>query len=434
MRKPSFWEFRPRDVVIATFAVFALGCDMGPMPAQALVSVPTTSQRVGAFAATTSGWMDVLRHRSIYETTTLLMAGQDDGGNDSSEAEAERLKQKAEELRKQIRDMEETLGDSRPRNYDTASPTATSAVIDEEPMSLKKKRVLVVGANGRLGSMVCRRLLRNNPETEVIACVHYVGEDSPTSRGYGRLSYEVGAEDGVGSIGAAWSAEDRTATFEYADYMKDYNLKNLRLVECELLDPVQCTTICEGIDSVIWCATDFNGNQPRAVSGLNIAFLFRAVASPTKGRVEIEGLRNLLGGLKTQKQEARYTSSEFDSGDGGTPQALNVVVVSTTPESFQDFETPFGTFHSIKRESEAIAEAEFPSLSYTVLQMSRYEDNFVEEDLDIQLEDASKMDVDEAEKARRRINRRDAAKAAVDALQNDDLRGKKVQVWTATRG
>jgi hypothetical protein len=221
-----------------------------------------------------------------------------------SDNEAEQLRKQAEKLREQIREMEANLGE-RPRNYDI-SPSPETLKVREEPMSLKKKRVLVVGANGRLGAMVCRNLLRNNPQTEVVACVHYVGEDSPTSRGYGRLSYEVGAEDGVGRIGAAWSAEDRTATFEYADYMKDYNLQNLRLVECELLDPVQCTTICEGVDSVIWCATDFNGNQPRAVSGLNIAFLFRAIAAPDKGRVEIEGFRNLLGGLKTQRQEGRY--------------------------------------------------------------------------------------------------------------------------------
>eukprot|EP00978_Attheya_sp_CCMP212_P033978 scaffold140115_cov44-Attheya_sp.AAC.5 len=136
--------------------------------------------------------------------------------------------------------------------------------------------------------MVCWHILRNNPDTEVVAAVHYVGEESFTSRGYGRLSYEVGAEDGAGSIGSAWSAEDRVATFEYVDEMKDYNLRNL--VEVELLDPVQCETICEGVDSVVWCATDVNANQPRAVSGLNVAFLFRAEADPTKGRVEIEGL------------------------------------------------------------------------------------------------------------------------------------------------
>lgn len=346
--------------------------------------------------------------------------------------EADRLQKKAQELRDQIRDMEANLGDKRPRNYDSPPTPSAAVTLAEEPMSLKKKRVLVVGANGRLGSMVCRHLLRNHPETEVVACVHYVGENSPTSRGYGRLSYEVGAEDGVGTIGAAWSAEDRTATFEYADYMKDYNLQNLRLVECELLDPVQCTTVCEGVDSVVWCATDFNGNQPRAVSGLNVAFLFRAIAAPTKGRVEIEGLRNLLGGLKTQQQERRYQQSSPNPNDTDIPQALNVVLVSTDPDAFEDFETPFGTFNGLKREGEEILK-EFPSLSYSILQMGRFDDNFVSEDLEVQVEESEPATHNE-KKGRRRINRRDAARASVEALMNNDIRGKAVRVWTEIKG
>jgi hypothetical protein len=342
----------------------------------------------------------------------------------SDEDDSEKLRKKAEDLREQIRKMEENLGDNRPRNYDLPKdPVGANQEALGEP-SLKKKRVLVVGANGRLGAMVCRHLLRNNPETEVVACVHYVGEDSFTSRGYGRLSYEVGAEDGVGTIGSAWSAEDRVATFEYADYMKDYNLRNLRLVECELLDPVQCNTICEGVDSVIWCATDFNGNQPRAVSGLNVAFLFRAVTAPDKGRVEVEGLRNILGGLKNAKNQARYQRGE--SSSGGLPH--DVVLVSTMRDAFEDFETPFGTFHGLKREGEDILKNEFPSLSYAVLQMGRYDDNFVEEGMEALYTEEGE---DAPPRNAKKINRRDAAKAASDALMDDDLTGKTVQVFTS---
>jgi hypothetical protein len=336
--------------------------------------------------------------------------------------ESARFRKKAAELREQVRQMEQNLGEKRPRNYDMPPEPSVEEGVETE-MSLKKKRVLVVGANGRLGSMVCRYLLRNNPETEVVACVHYVGEAS--SRGYGRLSYEVGAEDGVGSIGAAWSGDDRVATFEYADYMKDYNLQNLRLVECELLDPVQCNTICEGVDSVIWCATDFNGNQPRAISGLNIAFLFRAVASPTKGRVEVEGLRNILGGLKLARQESNARRS---SPAGNQP--INFVLVSASPDSLPDFETPFGTFQGLKREGEDIVRNEFPSLSHTVLQMGRYEDNFVEEGRDIEFEEAKISSADDSDFQRRRINRRDAARAAVESLTNKEVQGKKNEVWS----
>jgi hypothetical protein len=344
--------------------------------------------------------------------------------DDEGEEEAARFRNQAEQLREQIRKMEEELGENRPRNYDSPKPTVQEEV--ELEMSLKKKRVLVVGANGRLGSLVCRYLLRNNPQTQVVACVHYVGENSSTSRGYARLSYEVGAEDGVGSIGAAWSAEDRVATFEYADYMQDYNLKNLRLVECELLDPVQCQTICEGVDSVIWCATDFDGNTPRAVSGFNIAFLFRAVAAPDKGRVEIEGLRNILGGLKNAQQERKWQGNAPSSGK----QPINFALVSTAPDAFENFETPFGEFNGIKRQGENIVKTEFPSLSYTILQMGRFDDNFVEEGQDIRTEPS---DADNADKYKRRINRRDAALGVSEALTNEDLVGKTVQVWTAER-
>jgi hypothetical protein len=354
-----------------------------------------------------------------------------------AEDEAARLKQKAEELRQQIRNMEASLGNERRNRQPAPTPTQSAVGVQaDENVSLQGKRVvLVVGANGRLGSMVCRHLLRNNPNTEVVACVHVVGENS--SRGYGRLSYEVGAEDGVGSIGAAWS-EERTATFTYSDEMKDYNLQNLRVVEAELLDPLQCATITEGVDCVIWCATDFNGNRPRAVSGLNVAFLFRAVADPLKGRVEIEGLRNILGGLKQNKRDASgaldavlgktslSSTSSFSKND-----PVDVVLVSAAPEAFQDFETPFGTFNGLKREGEELLKNEFPSLSYSILQMSKYEDNFVQESLDILTEESSDSNSEDA--VRRRINRRDAARAAVDALTNKEGKGKTLQVWTAIR-
>lgn len=169
--------------------------------------------------------------------------------SDEAGEEAERLRNQAESLREQIRQMEEQMGPKRTsNNNDQYIPKAKEPEFPEETgKSLRGKTVLVVGSNGRLGSMVTRHLLRNHPEVkEVIAAVHYVGQ--ATSRGYGRLSYEVGAEDGVGTIGAAWS-EDRNASFEYADYMKDYNLNKLRVIEVELLDPVQCMTIAEGVDS-----------------------------------------------------------------------------------------------------------------------------------------------------------------------------------------
>ena len=362
--------------------------------------------------------------------------------NKEDSDEAARLRQKAEELREQIRKMEASLGDARRRSPEPPSqqpPRQSARTLEQETASsLDGKRVLVVGANGRLGSMVCRYLLRTYPNTQVVAAVHVVSENSSTARGYGRLSYEVGAEDGIGRIGPAWRSDDnddRTATFEYSEEMKNYNLQNLRVMEVELLDPLACQTVTEGIDSVIYCATDFNGNTPRAVSGLNVAFLFRAVADPLKGRVEIEGLRNILGGLKQNKRNASGAlDAILGKESANTPTSssndpIEFVLVSAAPQAYQDFETPFGTFNGLKREGEQLLQEEFPSLTYTILQMGRYEDNFVEESLEILMdEDGTSQDA-----VKRRINRRDAARAAVDALTDENAKGKTLQVWTALR-
>lgn len=272
-------------------------------------------------------------------------------------------------------------------------------------------------------------LLRNHPQTEVVAAVHYIGEDSPTSRGYARLSYEVGAEDGVGSLGPAWS-EERDATFEYnPEVMQDYNLQNLRLVECEFLDPVQCTTVAEGCDSIIWCATDFNGNLPRAVSGLNVAFLFRAVASPDKGRVEVEGLQNMLGALRQaqldKKRQEQFSTSKKSKG----VDPINFILVSADTQAFKNTETPFGSFYGIKQRGEELMKEDFPSITSTVLRLGLFDDNFVPEDLPVNLTETN----DESVGNERRINRRDAARAVVDALTNKELVGQTVNVWTKAR-
>lgn len=179
------------------------------------------------------------------------------------------------------------------------------------------------------------------------------------------------------------------------------------------------------------CATDFNGNTPRAISGLNIAFLFRAVAAPEKGRVEIEGLTNMLGALKQSKQDrmriAQMEGNDPRSNDSSSPTSF--VLVSASPSALKDFETPFGEFNGLKRQGEGIVSNDFPSLTHTVLQMGCFDDNFVEESLDILCEEGS--NVEEEETARRKINRRDAARAACEALVDDKLQGKKVEVWTA---
>jgi hypothetical protein len=285
---------------------------------------------------------------------------------------------------------------------------------------------------------------------EVVAAVHYVGE--ATTRGYGRLSYEVGAEDGRGSIGAAWS-EEREATFEYdAEVMGGYNLNKLRVVEVELLNPTQVRTIMEDVDAVIFCATDFEGNRPRAVASLNAALLFRAVADPLKGRVEIEGVRNCLEGLVAGMNDRRYKDklAGVDSKTYNKAGPTQFVLVSSTPDAFSEFDTPFGEFNGLKRQAEYIVSKEFPSISYSILQMGRYDER-VEEGLEIcheeaqddtsvvdgvigskQIEDNKPRSIWDDE-VKRKINRRDAARAAVEALLDDELENLKVQCYTYRR-
>jgi hypothetical protein len=245
--------------------------------------------------------------------------------------------------------------------------------------------------------------------------------------------------------------EDRDAYFEYVDEsMKDYNLNKLRVVPVELWDPQQCRTITDGVDCVIWCATDFDGNRPRAIASLNLAFLFRAVADPTKGRVEIEGLMNVLGGLKQSKQDELRERRRLADGtigntvfggnsreEGNRKGPVSFILVSTSPEALGNFETPFGEFNGLKRQGEKIVREDFPSLTHAILQMSRYDDNFVEESLELKYDGDLMNDSDTlspVDKSKRRINRRDAARAVVEALTDENLLDKTVQVWTATRG
>ena len=108
----------------------------------------------------------------VYSTTP--------GNNSENEDESTRLRRQAEQLRAEIRDMEEKMNSQRAARQISSGDSSSSKQLSEEgaqegEMSLKGKTVLVVGANGRLGSMVCRYLLRNNPQTKVVAAVHYVG-------------------------------------------------------------------------------------------------------------------------------------------------------------------------------------------------------------------------------------------------------------------
>ena len=227
--------------------------------------------------------------------------------------------------------------------------------------------------------------------------------------------------------------------------------------------------------------------MPRALSGgsgplSSLPFLFRAIASPDKGRVEVEGLYNILGSLKTMRQEEiqrQRRLSAFDekseieaannigNDNNVIDKPVDILLVSNCPDALGDFETPAGTFLDIKRQGEDMIPNDFPSLSYSVLQFATYEDNFVGEDLELKLMEvqnekpritteqpsssatnnreqkemnnsadnntslsSSQQQTTTTKQKVRRINRRDAARAVTEAMIDPDFRGKKIQVWT----
>lgn len=66
---------------------------------------------------------------------------------------------------------------------------------------------------------------------------------------------------------------------------------------------------------------------------------------------------------------------------------------------------------------------------FSFRQFARYEDNFVDEGLDLNFAPDDSVE-EKAKRGIRRINRRDAARAVGEALVNPELQGKKMTVWT----
>jgi hypothetical protein len=196
----------------------------------------------------------------------------------------------------------------------------------------------------------------------------------------------------------------------------------------------------------------------------------------------VEGLYNILGSLKTMRQEERQRQRRLSAFDEKSEieaannigndnvvidKPVDILLVSNCPDALGDFETPAGTFLDIKRQGEDMIPNDFPSLSYSVLQFATYEDNFVGEDLELKLMEvqnekpritteqplssaatnnreqkemnsadntslssSSQQQETTTKQKVRRINRRDAARAVTEAMIDPDFRGKKIQVWT----
>lgn len=143
------------------------------------------------------------------------------------------------------------------------------------PSALPRCVVAVAGANGRVGSMVVRELLRNHPQVQVRALVR---DATQAYQGYGRLSYEVGAEDGKMEIKSAFRIDDESgrfaspATMEFdEEVQRSYGLDRLEIRECELRFRQDVDAAIGDADGVIWCATAFSTLRQRLPDRLDNA-------------------------------------------------------------------------------------------------------------------------------------------------------------------
>lgn len=133
---------------------------------------------------------------------------------------------------------------------------------------LRPCTVVVAGANGRVGSMVCRQLLRTQPKVTVRALVR----SADRAEDYARLSYEVGAEDARYAVRPAWSLapeEDGgglawATQSQFDDSVQSgYGLDRLQIFPCELRHEADVKAAVAGADALIYCASDFSPSSLR---------------------------------------------------------------------------------------------------------------------------------------------------------------------------
>ena len=103
-----------------------------------------------------------------------------------------------------------------------------------------------------------QELLRNHKNVQVRALVR---DAKNAYNGYGRLSYEVGAEDGKMDLRPAWAMDPETgryaapATMEFDEAVQGgYGLDRLEIRECELRYTKDVDAALGDVDAVIWCA------------------------------------------------------------------------------------------------------------------------------------------------------------------------------------
>ena len=194
-------------------------------------------------------------------------------------SDADDLLAEAERLRREAAALEATL----PKR----EPVGRPEFVDEAP-SYDGATIVVTGANGRLGSAVASELLERGAS---VRCI--IRSSEPEA--YGRLSYEVGAESLVGTIEAPWilrdtsqggplfdspatyaaPEDDSLADTSAADYaaMTPFGqnqvvaaraarrLRRLEMRVADLRDPGAVAAALAGADSVVYCASSYEGTS-----------------------------------------------------------------------------------------------------------------------------------------------------------------------------
>jgi len=171
------------------------------------------------------------------------------------------------------------------------------------PPSLKGATILVCGANGFVGSRVVRNLLRMpDGPAEVRAVVRDAGK----LESFSRLSYEIGAEEGKGTISPVWVTRD--VSFEGTEEMKGYGLGKVKVLSGDLLDSAFVKDAVSGCDSVVYCAVP--DSNPLASLAPDALFkkLLGSRDTMVDGSVEAEGVQLVATSLSMELKRRNFRS------------------------------------------------------------------------------------------------------------------------------
>lgn len=351
---------------------------------------------------------------------------------------------------------------------------------------LPRSTIAVAGANGRVGSMVCRELLRNHPQVTVRALVRSAKDPY---QGYGRLSYEVGAEDGKMELNPAWRQDEDgrfgTMSMEFdEDVQANYGLDRLEIREADLRYSRDMDECLSDVDAVVWCATSFNefrqripdrlDDAARAIDQRGMAFfelrlgkaLFGeeekedgsdpARREATRGKTADEdGLQCALKVLG-QSRRRKATLSQLVGGTPSGKGALTPLVLLSAASALGYDEDMWGgapsenEFGFRKRNGEGFVRES--GLPHAIVRSAAIDGLTVEEGLELNLiespdekqkeavkeggeEAAGAVGVADKEARKRRIHPRDVAKLLVSCLEEQDGgaeegSGRVVEAWT----